>query len=210
MKRLPHRQGTLVCTPYRLSPRGHVSERCTASASIAEATANDTARGTDSTSGAKSVPIVSSTVAVVIVDHGSRRSESNDMLTTFAELYAQVTDRSIVEVAHMEIAEPTLLQAVQKCIDRGAAQVIVAPYFLSNGRHIQVDIPEQVLEARTRYPRIPIQLANPIGASALNLVSSFVRYCSPAFLSGCLSCLHGVIHRQLALSRHAGLQVSMN
>ncbi|GFH22566.1 cbiX domain-containing protein [Haematococcus lacustris] len=41
---------------------------------------------------------------VVIVDHGSRKRDSNEML--------QVTGAEIVEVAHMEIAEPTIEQAV--------------------------------------------------------------------------------------------------
>jgi hypothetical protein len=41
------------------------------------------------------------------------------------------TKRDIVEVAHMEIAEPTIEQAMRNCVQRGASKVIVAPYFLS-------------------------------------------------------------------------------
>jgi sirohydrochlorin ferrochelatase len=101
---------------------------------------------------------------VVIIDHGSRRAESNEMLSVFAQLYTEVTERNIVEIAHMEIAEPTLLQAVQKCVGRGAAQIIVAPYFLSNGKHMKVDIPEQISEARARFPSVDIRCADAIGA----------------------------------------------
>lgn len=49
---------------------------------------------------------------VVIVDHGSRRAASNDMLVEFCQLYQQLTQHPIVEPAHMEIAEPTIAQAV--------------------------------------------------------------------------------------------------
>lgn len=38
----------------------------------------------------------------------------------------------------MELAEPTIEQAVGRCAAAGAARVIIAPYFLSRGRHIQV------------------------------------------------------------------------
>ena len=38
----------------------------------------------------------------------------------------------------MELAEPTIEQAVAQCVARGARRVVVAPYFLSRGRHIQV------------------------------------------------------------------------
>lgn len=49
---------------------------------------------------------------IVIVDHGSRRKASNDMLLEFCVLYQQITDHAIVEPAHMEIAEPTIAQAI--------------------------------------------------------------------------------------------------
>jgi sirohydrochlorin ferrochelatase len=53
---------------------------------------------------------------VVIVDHGSRRQASNDMLVAFCSLYQQLTQHPIVEPAHMEIAEPTIAQAVGACV----------------------------------------------------------------------------------------------
>lgn len=49
---------------------------------------------------------------IVIVDHGSRRKASNDMLVEFCQLYQQITQHPIVEPAHMEIAEPTIAQAI--------------------------------------------------------------------------------------------------
>lgn len=52
------------------------------------------------------------TCGIVIVDHGSRRKASNDMLLEFCALYQQITNHSIVEPAHMEIAEPTIAQAI--------------------------------------------------------------------------------------------------
>jgi sirohydrochlorin ferrochelatase len=48
----------------------------------------------------------------VIVDHGSRRKASNDMLLEFCQLYQQITQHRIVEPAHMEIAEPSIAQAI--------------------------------------------------------------------------------------------------
>lgn len=103
------------------------------------------------------------TLGVVIVDHGSRREQSNEMLVEFAQLYAETSRQRIVEVAHMEIAEPTIAQAVGKCVDRGATRVVVAPYFLSKGRHIQTDIPSIVDDARAQFPAVAISIAEPIG-----------------------------------------------
>lgn len=72
-----------------------------------------------------------SDVAVVIVDHGSRRQASNEMLEQFGEVFQLCSDHKIVEIAHMEIAEPSIMQAVEKCVARGATEVVIAPYFLS-------------------------------------------------------------------------------
>jgi sirohydrochlorin ferrochelatase len=60
---------------------------------------------------------------VVIVDHGSRRAASNDMLVEFCALYQQLTQHPIVEPAHMEIAEPTVAQAVGAFVARRGARV---------------------------------------------------------------------------------------
>uniref|UniRef100_A0A7S2TVN9 Sirohydrochlorin cobaltochelatase n=1 Tax=Lotharella oceanica TaxID=641309 RepID=A0A7S2TVN9_9EUKA len=102
-------------------------------------------------------------IGVVLVDHGSRKEESNKMLFDFAELYKSVSNREIIEVAHMEIAAPTIPDAVKACISKGAQSVIVAPYFLSYGRHVQIDIPEIVEATSNEHPTIPIRIAPPLG-----------------------------------------------
>ncbi|KAF5830323.1 hypothetical protein DUNSADRAFT_14754 [Dunaliella salina] len=106
-------------------------------------------------------------IGVVIVDHGSRKKDSNDMLVEFVQLYKQTTGSRIVEPAHMEIAEPSIGQAVGECVKAGANKVVVAPYFLSRGRHIQEDIPALVSEAREKYPGIQCVVADPIGIDPL-------------------------------------------
>ena len=41
----------------------------------------------------------------------------------------------------MEIAPPTIADAVDAAIAAGATRVVIAPYFLSDGRHMSEDIP---------------------------------------------------------------------
>mmetsp|Transcript_6830 Transcript_6830/g.18330 ORF Transcript_6830/g.18330 Transcript_6830/m.18330 type:complete len:223 (-) Transcript_6830:296-964(-) len=116
-------------------------------------------------------------IGVVIVDHGSRKKDSNDMLVEFVQLYKQTTGSRIVEPAHMEIAEPSIGQAIGECVKAGANKVVVAPYFLSRGRHIQEDIPALVSEAREKYPGIQCVVADPIGIDPLmaQLISNRVK-----------------------------------
>ena len=61
---------------------------------------------------------------------------------------------------------PTLADAVAACASRGAARVIVAPYFLSRGRHVDSDIPALAAAAAAAAGGIPVVVAPPLGVDA--------------------------------------------
>lgn len=110
---------------------------------------------------------LAATTGVVIVDHGSRRAESNLMLETFVESFARTGPWMIVEPAHMELAEPSIATAFARCVARGARRVVVMPYFLAPGRHWNEDIPSLTREAAGRHPGIPWLVGAPIGLHPL-------------------------------------------
>ncbi len=57
---------------------------------------------------------------IIIVDHGSRREESNLLLEEVARAFLRrFADRyAIVEPAHMELAEPSIGTAYARCVER--------------------------------------------------------------------------------------------
>ena len=63
----------------------------------------------------------------------------------------------------MELAEPSIGKAVAKCASEGYKKVVIAPYFLSRGRHITTDIPAMVAEAQKAHPEVVCVIAEPIG-----------------------------------------------
>ncbi|PRW60575.1 sirohydrochlorin ferrochelatase-like isoform X1 [Chlorella sorokiniana] len=67
----------------------------------------------------------------------------------------------------MELAEPTIAQAVARCAAAGAQRVVIAPYFLSRGRHVQQDIPSLAAEAAAANPGVECVVAEPIGIDSL-------------------------------------------
>ena len=119
------------------------------------------------------------TVGVVIVDHGSRRQASNDLLTEFVRMYREQTGRPIVELAHMEIAPPDIEAAFGRCVEQGATLVAVSPFFLSPGRHWQEDIPTLAAEAAAKHPGVSHFVAAPIGLHPLmtDIVDSRLETC---------------------------------
>jgi len=103
--------------------------------------------------------------AIIIVDHGSRNAESNELLDVVAHRFAHQFQRqyTIVEPAHMELAEPTIEQAFARCVARGAWRVVVCPYFLGPGKHWTIDIPRLVAAAALSHPGVEYLVTAPLG-----------------------------------------------
>jgi sirohydrochlorin ferrochelatase len=103
------------------------------------------------------------TIGVVIVDHGSRRAESNQMLLDVVARFAAESGYAIVEAAHMELAEPSLDTAFARCVRRGATTVIVHPFFLLPGKHWDEDIPTLAAAAAHKHPGVHYLVTAPLG-----------------------------------------------
>jgi len=102
--------------------------------------------------------------AILIIDHGSRRDEANDMLACVANLLTHmVGDSVIVRHAHMELAEPSIAHGFDACIAEGATSVVAFPDMLSPGRHATNDIPELVAQAAARHPGVEWNLTPAFG-----------------------------------------------
>ena len=58
------------------------------------------------------------TTAILLIAHGSRREEANEDLRQMARAVGRRTALPIVETAYLEISEPTIPQAAQRCVTR--------------------------------------------------------------------------------------------
>jgi sirohydrochlorin ferrochelatase len=108
-------------------------------------------------------------VAVIIVDHGSRRTAANTAFVEFVQTWRGQLPYPIVEPAHMELAEPSIGTAFDRCVDAGATTVAVAPWFLGPGNHWDRDIPALVAESGVRHPDVRWLVAAPLGPDPLLL-----------------------------------------
>ncbi|HZL37159.1 MAG TPA: CbiX/SirB N-terminal domain-containing protein [Tepidisphaeraceae bacterium] len=108
---------------------------------------------------------------IIIVDHGSRREESNRMLEQLAGLFARrfAQKYEIVEPAHMELAEPSIATAYSRCAQRGAGRIVVVPFFLGPGKHWTQDIPSLTARAAQAFPATRYHVAPTLGIDDLIL-----------------------------------------
>lgn len=106
-----------------------------------------------------------STTSLLVVAHGSRRQASNDEIRCLARRMGASDGQRYREVrcAFLELAEPSIPDGIQECIDAGAQRVVVMPYFLSAGRHVAEDIPNEVAVKRSEHPELDIVIAPYLG-----------------------------------------------
>lgn len=106
-------------------------------------------------------------VALLVIAHGSRRAEANRELEHLAELLLQRGRYPIVQPAFLELAEPSIEQGGALCVERGAGEVILLPYFLSPGKHVVEDLTAARDRLALRFPAIRFVLAEPLGRHPL-------------------------------------------
>ena len=68
-----------------------------------------------------------------------------------------------VFTAHLDVARPSIGEAIDACVADGATEVVVVPWFLGPGRHTTHDIPKQAREAAERHAGLRLRIAEPLG-----------------------------------------------
>ena len=88
--------------------------------------------------------------ALLIVAHGSRRETSNEEVRQITRQVSEIAGDNfgLVTSGFLELVDPSIPDGIQQCIDAGATEVVVLPYFLSAGRHVVEDIPAEVRVAQ--------------------------------------------------------------
>ncbi len=107
--------------------------------------------------------------ALVLIAHGSRRQASNDEVISLVGELAEAMkgDYPIVETGFLELAQPLIPDAIDRCVKQGATRIVVIPYFLSAGRHVHEDIPAEVDKARAMHTDVPMTILPHIGGFTL-------------------------------------------
>jgi len=108
-----------------------------------------------------------SPTAVLLIAHGSRRNEANDDLVLLAESVRARTAYPIVEIAYLELAEPTIPLGARRCIDLGAKEVLMMPFFLSAGEHVRDDLDRYRHEFGGQFDGVTFRLCEPLGLHPL-------------------------------------------
>ncbi|ABB30719.2 cobalamin (vitamin B12) biosynthesis CbiX protein [Geobacter metallireducens RCH3] len=101
--------------------------------------------------------------AILLMAHGSRIAEANNAVREIAAMVKEMTGYDIVEVSFREQHLPNIQEGIDACVAKGARRVLLMPYFLFVGAHVQEDLPEEMAQARERYPKVEFAMGPHLG-----------------------------------------------
>jgi sirohydrochlorin ferrochelatase len=107
--------------------------------------------------------------AVLLIAHGSRRQAANEDLVHLAHSLRARGVYSIVEIAYLELAAPTIPEGGRACVAAGAQRVKMLPYFLSAGTHVASDLEEFRQQLLAESPGVEFELCPHLGLHPLML-----------------------------------------
>ena len=102
--------------------------------------------------------------AVIIFGHGSKAPEALETLVRIRDIVRPALDTELVEVASMQFSQPDLPACIAGLAAKGVQKIVIVPFFLYYGVHMQEDIPMLLEQERAKYPQIEITIANNLGA----------------------------------------------
>jgi len=110
--------------------------------------------------------------AVLLISHGSRLSQTKEEVVQLLRKLKRKSAADIFEYAFLEIEKPSISEGIDICARKGAKEIILVLNFLNAGRHVDIDIPQIIRDARRKYPAVSIRSTVPVGQH-LGIVSLF-------------------------------------
>ena len=104
--------------------------------------------------------------SLLIMVHGSPRPESNRDMFAVVDVLRASQRFAHIEVGFMECNQPTIPDAIAKCVEMGARKIVAVPYFLHAGNHVADDLPTLLEQAQLQYPDVEFLMGDYLGRDA--------------------------------------------
>jgi sirohydrochlorin ferrochelatase len=95
---------------------------------------------------------------IVVFAHGSRIEAANQAVRSAAAELARLIDCPIVEAAFLELGQPNLEEAADLLVCKGADRIVIIPYFLTPGLHLERDLPPLVERISNKHKHLHVRV----------------------------------------------------
>jgi sirohydrochlorin cobaltochelatase len=114
--------------------------------------------------------------ALLIAAHGSRDGSGVDEFWAFADAWQRLRPDRLQAAGFLEFARPTIGEAVDELVARGARRITVVPAMLMAAGHVKNDVPSEIQEGRERHPDVSFHMARALDIHPALLELAHVRY----------------------------------
>ncbi|MHB8668439.1 MAG: sirohydrochlorin chelatase [Burkholderiales bacterium] len=101
--------------------------------------------------------------AFILFAHGARDPQWAEPFQLIRRQLQDARPHAQVELAFLELMEPSLEAAVAQSEARGATRIVLVPLFLAQGGHMKQDLPRLVAKIRDQHPQLEFQVLSAIG-----------------------------------------------
>ena len=102
------------------------------------------------------------TTGIIVFAHGSRVESANQAVRDVAAELARAGGYDHVEAAFLELGQPDLNTAAARLAEAGADRIVVIPYFLTLGLHMERDLPRLVENISRTHNGLQIAVTPPL------------------------------------------------
>jgi sirohydrochlorin cobaltochelatase len=104
--------------------------------------------------------------AIILFGHGARDIRWREPFDRLADLWRAQHGGTLVELAFLEMMQPSLEEAVKSLVAKGASNITVVPVFFGQGGHLRNDFPALLDSCRGKFPQIALSATNAVGDDA--------------------------------------------
>jgi sirohydrochlorin cobaltochelatase len=101
--------------------------------------------------------------AIILFGHGARDIRWREPFDRLAALWKAQHSGALVELAFLEMMQPSLEEAVRSLSLQGATQITVVPVFFGQGGHLRNDFPVLLKECQAKFPQITLSATSAVG-----------------------------------------------
>ena len=101
--------------------------------------------------------------AIILFGHGARDARWREPFDCLAALWKAQHPEVLVQLAFLEMMEPSLQEAVASLGALGSQQITVVPVFFGQGGHLRNDFPVLLEQCRAQFPQITLSTTPAVG-----------------------------------------------
>ena len=104
--------------------------------------------------------------AIVLFGHGARDARWREPFDRLATIWKTQHPNVRVELAFLELMQPSLAEAISSLSTAGAKEVVVVPVFFGQGGHLRNDFPVMLSACQEKFPEIKLSATPAVGEDA--------------------------------------------